>query len=155
MKTLNSDDLSNMAQYFRDISLEQMKTKGKLQAELKDLVDNGASANNINAKQQDILETNTRITQNIQEAQRLDAQAIKNILVSTNSVDAISKITDAKNKVLEAIKEIADVRRTLQYVDLFIRIAGAIIGAATTTTPPAQIDATIKAINLLYDADFG
>jgi hypothetical protein len=37
---------------------------------------------------------------------------------------------------------------------LFIRVAGAIVSAATTISPPAQIKAIIEAINILYEADF-
>jgi len=144
---LQPSEIRTTAQYCRDCAIALMDMIGILQSEIQQLRSNGASPAVINAKYQEISEINTRISQLVQKANDLDAKAILNILVSTDVLDAIVKITGAKDKVLKAVEKINDVRRALQIVDLFIRIAGAIVSAATTGNPAAQIKLIFDAIN--------
>ena len=153
---LTSANLLDTAQGYREAAEELMNTRGRgrLQFELQQLIDSQAPLADINAKQQEISDINTNITRCVQKAQDLDAIAILDIIAATNVQEAMQQISQAKDKVLRAVKGINNIRRTLQYVNLFIRVAGAIVSAATTISPPAQIKAIIEAINILYEADF-
>lgn len=147
-------EVSKCAGHCREVAIKLTERVGKLQAELQQLIDGGASLADINEKKAEIQETNTRINNSINKAVDLDAKAILDILVKTDVQDAIKTINLAKDRVNKAVKKINSIRRVLQYIDLFIRLAAAIVGAATTGSPPAQIKAIIGAIDTLYQTDF-
>jgi hypothetical protein len=146
---LQPNDLSVTAQFCRDCALALIDLRGRLQFDLQQLLATNSPLANINAKNQEISETNTRISQIASKAQDLDTKAILGILADTDVLNAINKITDAKTKVLKAVEKINDVRRVLKFVDLFIRIAGAIVSAVTTGNPAAQIKLILEAIDSL------
>lgn len=151
---LTSANLQVNAQKYHDLAKLLINIRGKLQAELQESIDSASSLSTINKKEQEIIETNSRISQSIQKAQDLDAQAILNLIVDTDSQDAMKKISEATDRVLKAVQEINDIRRVFEYIDLAIRVASGIVKAATTITPPAQIKAIVGAIKTLYDRDF-
>jgi uncharacterized Zn finger protein len=151
---LTSANLQVDAQNYRDLATVLMNIRGRIQAELQELIDSASSLAEINNKKEEIIGTNSRISQSIQKAQDLDSQALLNLIVNTDSQDAMAKILEANNQVLKAVQEINDIRRVFQYIDLLIRVASGIVNAATTITPPAQIKAIVGAINNLYDGDF-
>lgn len=148
---LTSTNLYECANYHRNIARVLMDRLGVLQAERQSLI--GSSSSLVNSKEQEIIDTNSEISWSTQKAQDLDSQAIIGIIADTDLQEAMTKISEANKQVLKAIEKIDDIRRVFQYIDLFIRVAGGIVGAAITTTPPAQIKASIKAINILYDSD--
>jgi hypothetical protein len=151
---LTPDKLFTYSQQYRDIAILLIKIIGKLQFELQQLQNSGASIANIDKKQGEIQETNSRITKVITIANELNTQAIRDILVSTDVENAMDAINKASEQVIEAVDEINSIRKTLEYIDLFIRVGGAIVNAAITGTPAAQIKAIIGAIDKLYQTDF-
>jgi hypothetical protein len=146
-ETLQPADLEQCAMLFRSLSTELMNTQGKTQAELINLIARGASQSEILLKRQELDTIGGKITEAIQKAQTLDSKAILGILAETDLANAMKAISDANDKVLEALNRIKEVRKALEFVDLFIRLGGAIIGAATTGNPAAQIKKIIEAID--------
>lgn len=151
---LTPDEVFTHAQQHRDNASQLMERRGRLQAELQQLRNGGASVADINEKNGEIQDTNSRTSKEIQMANDLDAKAILNILISTDVENAIDAINKASKQVKKAVEKINSIKRVLQYIDLFIRIGGAIVNAATTGTPAAQIKAIIEAIDILYKKDF-
>lgn len=151
---LTPDEVFTHAQQHRDKASQLMERRGRLQAELQELRNGGASVADINEKNGEIQDTNSRIAKEITTANDLDAKAILGILISTDVGNAMDAINKASEQVIEAVEKINSIRRVLQYIDLFIRIGGAIVNAATTGTPAAQIKTIIEAIDTLYQTDF-
>lgn len=151
---LTSTNLHECANYHRNIARVLMDRGGVLLAELQILINSSSSLTNINSKKQEITETNSKISQSVLKAHDLDSQALLDRIVDTDLQEAMKEISKANDKVLEVIQEIDNIRKVFQYIDLFIRVAGGIVNAAITTTPPAQIKASIEVINTLYDYDF-
>ena len=107
---LTSANLLDTAQGYREAAEELMNTRGRLQFELQQLIDSQAPLADINAKQQEISDINTNITRCVQKAQDLDAIAILDIIVATNVQEAMKQISQAKDKVLRAVKGINNIR---------------------------------------------
>jgi hypothetical protein len=146
---LTPDDLFAHAAQHRQVAVEAMKRRGILQAQLRELIDTGAPLSERRKIEGQIQDINTRITQVISKAQDLDTQAIRDILVATNLQEAKERIEKATEKVLEAVKNLNDIREVFQVIDLFIRLGGAIVSAAITGSPAAQIKAIVEAIDAL------
>jgi hypothetical protein len=151
---LTSANLQVSAQKYRDLATVLTNIRGRLQAELQESIDSSSSLATINKKKEEIIETNSRISQSIQKAQELDSQALLNLIVDTDSQDAMKNISEANDRVLKAIQEIDDIRRVFKYIDLAIEVASGIVKAATSMTFPAQIKAIVGTINTMYDRDF-
>lgn len=151
---LTPDEVFTHAQQHRDRARELMDIRGRLQAELQQLRNQGASLADINQINEKIKETNSRNSKEITTASDLDAKAILDSLISTDVGNAMDAINKASKQVTKAVEKIEGIKRVLEYIDLFIRLGGAIVNAAITGTPPAQIKAIIEAIDTLYQTDF-
>ena len=151
---LTPNEVFDHAEQHRDKARQLMERRGRLQAELQELIDRGASLADINEKKQEIQKTNSEISKEVQMAQDLDAKAILDLLISTDVENAMEAINQANEQVKKAVEKINTIRRVFQYIDLFIRLGGAIANAATTGSPAAQIKAIIEAIDTLYQTDF-
>lgn len=151
---LTPGEIDTHAEQHRDLATQLMNKRGKLKAKRKELIDRGASLADINEINTKIQETNSRIAKEIQLAIDLDAKAILAIMTSTDVTNAMKEIEQASKQVTEAVEKIEGIKRVLEYIDLFIRLGGAIANAAITGTPPAQIAAIIGAIDTLYQTDF-
>lgn len=151
---LKSNEVAVHADRHRNKAIKLTNKLNTLQAELQQLRNEGAFLSEINKKKQEIQDTNSRATSEMQMAGKLDAKALLDILVATNVQDAVQAIEQANKQVEEAVEKIKSIRRVFEYIDLFIRLGGAIVSAATTGTPAAQIKAIVEAISILYQTDF-
>lgn len=151
---LQSNEVFAHAEQHRNRARQLMDIRGRLQLKLQQLINQGASLTEINEIKQEILDTNSRISKEIQISNDLDAKAITGILISTDVGNAIEAIEEANVRVKEAVEKINSIKKAFQYIDLFIRLGGAIANAATTGSPAAQIKAIIETIDTLYQTDF-
>ena len=138
----------------REKIVQLIDIRGRLQFELQQLIAIGASSALIAQKNTEIQGVNSRISDEARTAENLDAKAILDTLVETNVSDAMKAINCTKDKVTKAVEKINSIRRVFQYIDLFIRLGAAIVGAAATGSPAAQIKAIIDSIDTLYQTDF-
>ncbi|WP_375500262.1 hypothetical protein [uncultured Nostoc sp.] len=146
---LTPDELFDHAEQHRQVSQKLMTQRTNLQAKHQGFINTGASLEKINQIKENIQERNSKITQEILKAQELDTQGMRDILVETDLQNAKIEIDKATKKVLEAVENLDDIRKSLQFVDLFIRLGGAIVNATITGNPAAQIKAIVKAIDAL------
>lgn len=151
---LTSDQIDTHGVQHLALAGQLENRRGQLKAKRKDLIERGASLADINDINEKIQEINSRHATEIRKANHLDALAIKKKLASTDVTNAMEAINKASEQVKKAVEKIEGIKRVLEYIDLFIRLGGAIANAAITGTPAAQIKAIIEEIDKLYKKDF-